>query len=236
VANAASQARAGGSVGSRYGLAEAGCAWSEAEQVLVLVHGRDREPEELVKPLLETHPLSHVKILAPWIESRCWYEGRYDAPRAAHAEALDAGLAHIAAAVAKARGAGAPVVLAGFSQGGCMVAEYLLTRGADDLTAAAIFTGSALDPRAEREGAADLSGLPVILSGGAADPWLPVIDLERTADLLASAGARTEVTTFDDQEHVVRPAEFARLAALLSGKPEPRNTGTAPAAGQDQAL
>ena len=236
MAHAASQVRAGMSVGSRYGLSDVGCDWSEAEQVLVLVHGRDREPEELVKPLLEAGDLSNVKILAPWVEPRCWYEGRYDAPLEDHEAARDAGLAHIGEAVAQARARGASVILAGFSQGGCMVAEYLLTRGADDIAAAAIFTGSALDPGAEREGAADLNGLPVILSGGTADPWLPVTDLERTADLLASAGARPELTTFDDQEHVVRPAEFARLIALVSRKPEPRNTGAAREAGHDQAL
>lgn len=236
MAHAAYEVRAGASVGSRYGLSDAGCDWSRAERVLVLVHGRDREPAELVKPILESDNVSTLKILLPWIEPRRWYAGRYDAPLAENAAARDAGLDHITQAIRLARGRGFLPVLAGFSQGGCMVAEYLLSRGADDLAAAAIFTGSALEPGAEREGAADLAGLPVILSGGTADPWLPVIDLERTATLLARAGARTELTTFDDQEHVVRPAEFARLIALVSHKPEPRIKGAAREAGQDQAL
>src|SRR5690606_3027734 len=95
VAHAAYEVRAGASVGSRYGLSDAGCDWSRAERVLVLVHGRDREPAELVKPILESDNVSTLKILLPWIEPRRWYAGRYDAPLAENAAARDAGLDHI---------------------------------------------------------------------------------------------------------------------------------------------
>jgi phospholipase/carboxylesterase len=199
-------------------LAEYGAAWAASDRVLIAVHGRDRESDELAIGFL-SQPISRVtRTVAPYAAGKSWYGGRYDAPRAENAEAVEAGLGLIDAAFARAAENGiaaSNVVLAGFSQGGCMVAEYLLG-GRRRPGAAAIFTGSALDV-ARRGARVDLTGLPVVLSGGDGDPWLPVGDLEATGALLEAAGGDVRLHIFPDGDHVVRDREMKLLGQLVEG-------------------
>lgn len=220
----------------QYGLFQSGAAIADADCAIVVVHGRDRGAEELPQAILERAGDRRLSVLAPWVEPRLWYDERYDAPLHENANARDAGLATIAAAVALAADQGrCPVILTGFSQGGCMVAEFLLTGGARNVAAAAIFTGSLLAPAQRRGGRpVALRGLPVMLSGGLGDAWLPAGDLARTGDILAAHGAQVDVATYPDQDHVVRPDEIDRLLALVpqpgSANPDrPVLTGLIPA-------
>lgn len=203
---------------SAYGLAEYGAAWAASDRVLIAVHGRDRESDELAIGFL-SQPISRTtRVLAPYAPGKSWYGGRYDAPYAENAEAVEAGLELIDAAFARAAENGiatSDVVLAGFSQGGCMVAEYLLG-GRRRPGATAIFTGSALDV-ARRGAEVDLRGLPVVLSGGDGDPWLPVGDLRATGALLEAAGADVQLHIFSDGDHVVRDREMKLLGQLVEG-------------------
>lgn len=203
---------------SAYGLAEYGAAWGASDRVLIVVHGRDRESDELPIEFL-SQPISRVtRIVAPYAASKSWYGGLYDAPRAENAEAVEAGLAWIDAAFERAAENGIAAsnsVLAGFSQGGCMVVEYLLG-GKRRPGAAAIFTGSALDG-ARRGTGVDLTGLPVVLSGGDGDPWLPVGDLRATGTLLEAAGGDVRLHIFSDGDHVVRYREMGLLGQLVEG-------------------
>ncbi|WP_338607904.1 dienelactone hydrolase family protein [Pelagibacterium nitratireducens] len=202
-----------------YGLAEYGASWSDSDRVLVTVHGRDRTSDELPIGFV-SHPVSRVtRILAPHANSKSWYDSRYDAPRAENADQVNVGLGKIAAAFALAGEKGIPtskIVLAGFSQGGCMVAEYLLS-GAQRPAAAAIFTGSVLDIAHPRQPTAGLAGMPVVLSGGDADPWLPAADLRATGTLLEALGADVRFQIFPDGDHVVRSQEMSLLGELVQG-------------------
>lgn len=207
----------GGVLPEGYGMVQFGAPWAEAEGVLILVHGRDRDPQDLPISAIRLERTRRRRVLAPFIASRSWYPGRYDAPIAVNLAGIDAAIDLIvqAFAVAKAHGHGPDnVVLAGFSQGGCVAAHYLVS-GNELPAAAAIFTGSLPDiaNRQTEEGLVDL--LPVTVSGGVSDPWLPVEDLRATAAFLARAGADVRMEEYQDADHVVRPAEIALLDALL---------------------
>lgn len=204
---------------SHYGCAQYGASWDEADCALVLVHGRDRDADELPIRMIGMPATRRVKprLLAPFIASKSWYGGRYDAPRADNAAAVEEGIACIEGAVDLALQNGVPatcIVVAGFSQGGCMTVEYLMS-GNTIPAAAAIFTGSALDLPNRNAASADLAGLPVVLSGGSADPWLPVKDLMATGALLEAAGADVHTEIFPDGEHAVRDPEISLLGQLL---------------------
>ncbi|AEQ50135.1 alpha/beta hydrolase [Pelagibacterium halotolerans] len=205
--------------GPGYGLAEYGAPWHDCDRVLVTVHGRDRTSDELPISFVSQAISRVTRILAPYANSKSWYDGRYDAPRAQNADQVNAGLAQIEAAFALAGDKGIPtskIVLAGFSQGGCMVAEYLLS-GARRPAAAAIFTGSALDVAHPRQSGSGLAGLPILLSGGDADPWLPEDDLRATGALLEALGADVRFQIFPDGDHSVRSQEIALLGQLVQG-------------------
>lgn len=204
---------------SHYGCAQYGASWDEADCALVLIHGRDRDVDELPIRVVGAPATRRAKprLLAPFTASKSWYAGRYDAPRRENAAALEAGLACIEDALDLALTNGVPatrIVIAGFSQGGCMTVEYLMA-GSTTPAAAAIFTGSALDLPNRDPASADLTGLPVVLSGGSVDPWLPVRDLIATGALLEAAGADVHTEIFPDGEHAVRDPEISLLGQLL---------------------
>jgi len=202
---------------STYGVLESGASWKDARKVLILVHGRDRDPAELPGMTAELALRERVRVLAPFAPSWCWYSSRYDAPLQENEKGRETGLQQIKSLLALAQEQGfrwGDIVLAGFSQGGCMVAEYLLA-GEALPGAAAIFTGSALAVESRDFPAANLGGMPVVLSGGYRDPWLPVADLMATARALEAAGANVHLEIFPDAEHAVRAQEIELLGDLL---------------------
>jgi len=79
---------------SAYGLAEYGAAWAASDRVLIAVHGRDRESDELAIGFLSQSISRTTRIVAPYAPGKSWYGGRYDAPYAENAEAVEAGLRH----------------------------------------------------------------------------------------------------------------------------------------------
>jgi phospholipase/carboxylesterase len=98
--------------------------------------------QQLVAPLAR----SDVAYLLPETPARTWYRGRFTAPVAELEPELSAALSAVAAVVARARPAERPVVLVGFSQGGCLVAELLARRGALGLAGAAVQRKMTDDP------------------------------------------------------------------------------------------
>lgn len=212
-----------GSVGSArpaapdYGYIECGADWAEADRVLVVLHGRDRAPEDLIELFLTQEQAHDTRILAPYAPDRSWYAGRYNAPIAENETAVAEGLAHIGAVMALGTAHGVELsrtVLAGFSQGACMALEYLLGVPARP-AAAAVFTGSVLGIAGAGEAQPDFNGLPVLMTGGDGDPWLPVGDLRASAALMEMYGADVHLEIFPDSDHAVRDRELTLLGQLI---------------------
>ncbi|MGZ9808892.1 alpha/beta hydrolase [Pseudoroseicyclus sp. H15] len=198
-----------------YGLAQYGADWPAAEAVVVLVHGRDGTPDEMAG-MLDDSMLGHLRVLAPYTEEKSWYPGRYDAPFAENKPYLARALDQLSAAmdVAGENGFGpGRVLLAGFSQGACLVTEYLLD-GRARPGAAGICTGTALALKERSLAQQNLEALPIVLSGGSGDAWLPLTDFMATESVLSSMGADVHMELFPDADHAVRPAEIALLGEL----------------------
>ena len=103
------------------------------------------------------------------------------------------------------------VVLAGFSQGACLVAE-LLARAPRRFAGAAILTGAFIGPQPEPAG---LDGVPVFMESSRYDEWVALDHVEATAKAFEAAGARVELQVSDDREHRIRDAAVAGVRALL---------------------
>jgi phospholipase/carboxylesterase len=103
----------------------AGVPIADARAVGVLVHGRDQGPEVMLE-VTERLRLDEVAYVLPAAAQRSWYPGRYYDPLAQNEPDLTWSLEACEAAIAVATDAGvAPrrIVLGGFSQGACLVAE-----------------------------------------------------------------------------------------------------------------
>lgn len=198
-----------------------GAPLDRAVAVSVLVHGRDQGPGYLIDALvsrLDPHLQAEVCFVLPEAAGGSWYPARFSEPLLGNEPHLSLALEALRTTIEDLRRQGVPagrVVLAGFSQGACLVAESLW-RNPRAYGGAAILTGALMgsDTVAARA-RPDLRGLPLLLATGRGDAWLPLASVETTADAFRSAGATVEVAVYDESEHGIYPGEVAALGRLL---------------------
>lgn len=164
--------------------------------------------------------LPGVRFVLPKSDGAGWYAARAIDPLTAvtRAELADS-LAQLRALIAAQSG---PVVLAGFSQGACLAAEYLLS-GATLPVAAYLFTGCRVGLPGDGLPQAKLSHLPVYLTGGDTDPWIPLDAFHRLHGDLTGAGARVRTDLFPVRAHEVSAPEQAQFRAILTAITEGRD-------------
>lgn len=189
-----------------------------AKVLCVFVHGRSQSPEEMEAAVIRRLSARDVAFALPRAEGKTWYNARAvdpltDTTRAELANSLD-GLATVVSDL-RARAPGLPLVLAGFSQGACLSLEHAFT-GREAPDAVVAFTGCRVGVGGDDRHAALPSGLPVYLSAGSADPWIPVAAFAETAAGLGQAEARLRCDVFPARPHEVSDAEIAMLDSILS--------------------
>jgi len=162
-----------------------------------------------------------VAYLLPQAPGRSWYGGRFNAPVVELEPSLSAALTTVALAVVVARERGAAVVLVGFSQGACLVAELLAREGRLGLAGAAVLTGALIGERScageVRRLGVSLDGLPVEIVSSALDEWVGEQYVRAAARSLAEAGAAVHLQITAEPEHRVDDTGVAAVARLLYG-------------------
>jgi predicted esterase len=182
----------------------------------VLVHGRDQD-EHVMLDVVSRLGLADVAYLLPVAAHRSWYPGRYFDPVSDNEPHLSWAIEACEAALDSARAAGVDdrrIVLGGFSQGACVVAE-LVARGTRPLGGAAVLTGSLLGRPAQRS-PAPLHGLPMFVALSRHDEWIALADARATAQAFERAGAAVAFETYDDREHHISDRAVAGLRTLLT--------------------
>jgi phospholipase/carboxylesterase len=188
-----------------------------AKALCVFVHGRGQSPEEM-----ETHVISwltawDVAYVLPRAASRSWYEARATDPLTEATEAqLGAALDQLGRdiAAAQSRLPGLPLLLAGFSQGACLVTEYAHRRGRWSGALAAL-TGCRVGAVGDGRRPGDLYDLPVLLTGSDADPWIPVSAFADAAGAFGRARARLHARLYPGRKHEVCRAETDLIDGML---------------------
>lgn len=191
---------------------------TRAKVLCIFVHGRNQSPEEMEAAVIRRLSARDVAFVLPRAGDRTWYNARAVDPLTEATRAdLTASLGGLDALVS---GMGQelralPLVLAGFSQGACLSLE-LVFAGEIRPDAVVAFTGcrvgAAGDDRPSRLG----RGLPVYLSAGSADDWIPLSAFAEAAIALGKAEARLRCDVFPDRPHEVSDAEIAMLDGVLS--------------------
>ena len=182
----------------------------------VLVHGRDQDAGVMLD-VVQRLKLDDVAYLLPVAAERSWYPRRYFDPVSENEPHLTWAIEACEAALAAIQAEGIPdqrIVLGGFSQGACVVAE-LLARQPRPIAGAAVLTGSLLGRPAERT-PAPLDGLRMFFASSRYDEWIAPADARATAEAFERAGAMVRFETYDDREHHINDRAVAGLRALLT--------------------
>ena len=188
-----------------------------AKALCVFVHGRGQSPEEM-----ETHVISwltawDVAYVLPRAATHSWYDARAVDPLTAATRAqVGAALDHLGQdiAAAKRQFPALPMLLAGFSQGACLITEYAFREGRWTGAMAAL-TGCRVGVAGDARPLADLYDLPVLLTGSDADPWIPVTAFAEAAGALGQARARLHARLYPGRKHEVCRAEVELVDGML---------------------
>jgi phospholipase/carboxylesterase len=180
----------------------------------VLVHGRNRTPEEMLD-LSSRLNLDNIHWLAPSAgPGRSWYPGVMMDPIASNEPALTQAIARIDSAVESVGENG--VVMMGFSQGACLTIEYALRHPGRCRTLIALTGGLIGPPGTEWRGSPTmLSGTRVLLTGSDVDEWIPEARARETARVLEGFGAAVDLRIYPGRSHEVSAAELQAAARFI---------------------
>lgn len=159
--------------------------------------------------------LDDVAHLIPVAVGGAWYPGRYFDPLATLEPHLGSALAAIDRAVALAGVPEERIVLAGFSQGACLVAEYLAGSAGRPFAGGGVLTGALFGAPSERASPTPRPGLPMAFASSRHDEWIAFADAQETADRFRAAGAQVTFTALEDRVHAVSDEAVSALRALL---------------------
>lgn len=199
------------------GALHTGAPASRAKALCVFVHGRGQSPEGMQSHVLARLDAPQVGFVLPRAPGGSWYAARAVDPLVAQTRAeLGQSLVRLRSDIDRAHAAfpGLPMVLAGFSQGACLSLEYCFA-GAPAPDALLAFTGCRLGVPEDDRPARLPGGLPVYLSGGDDDPWIPVEAFAQAALELGRSGAKLRCDLFPSRAHEVSDAEIAMLQSVL---------------------
>jgi len=195
---------------------ERGVPLDDARAVLIAVHGRGAAADRITRDL-EAH-LSQREglcILAPQALDNTWYPRGFTRPPEDNQPHLDSALAVLDAAWQTAvQAVGAErVVLAGFSQGGCLLLGWLRSR---EVRPAGVFALSAAHYRLG-QGYPELPDTVVHVARSQGDPWIPQEVFDQTLSELGPVAPHLSSHVNEGDEHRIFDESGQALQACVSG-------------------
>lgn len=197
---------------------QAGAPLTTANLAMILLHGRGGSAEDILELGSALH-LSNVAYLAPQAVGHTWYPLSFLAPRSANEPYLSSALAKVESVVRSLEQSGFDrerIVVAGFSQGGCLATEFVASHPAryGGLIA---FTGGLIGPPGSLQFSpnGELAGTPALLSSGDPDPHVPWARVEESAAILSDMGAAVTTKRYSGRPHTVTQEELKIARHLL---------------------
>ncbi|QSX01042.1 alpha/beta hydrolase [Haloterrigena alkaliphila] len=200
-------------------LLTAGAPALGAEAALVLCHGLGATVQGVVN-LFEPVYRHGLAVFAPQAERSRWYPRRASASRSENEPWLSSSVDCVAAALESAAEIGIPAertVLAGFSQGACVVAEFE-RRNPDRYGGLAVLSSTFPGTDHELESTVidgSLAETPVLLGYGADDPHVDPERVAATGRVFERADAAVDERRYPETGHEVTDDEFDATGSML---------------------
>lgn len=188
------------------------------EPLAIVLPGRE-QPVQFALEIVTRLSLPSLNCAALGAEGNTWYPRRFMEPIESNQPDVDHSLERIESLVAEAESRGIPrnqIALVGFSQGACVVCEYVY-RHPVRWGPVVSFTGGLIgaeDQRWETDGLG-LAGTPVLLTNSDSDPWVPLARTQQTAAVFRGLGADVHQHVYPARQHEVTDAEISEARKLL---------------------
>jgi phospholipase/carboxylesterase len=195
-----------------------GAALAAGKPVAILVHGRNETPEKMLE-LATRFDLPDLAFVAVSASGRSWYPNGFMAPVEKNQPHLDHAIEMLDVLVAELLADGrkkTQIALVGFSQGACLLCEYVVRRGGK-WGALVAFTGGLIGPpEMSFDSKTSLEATPTFLGTSDIDTWVPIARVRDTAAVFQKLGANVKLTVHVDMEHLVNDEEIAEARPLLA--------------------
>lgn len=195
-----------------------GAALNEAQVAMILVHGRGASAENILS-LAYMFNRPDIAYLAPQAANNTWYPQRFFEPPARNEPWLSSALTQIGAVIDAIAQAGIPAertILAGFSQGACLVLEYA-ARNAQRYGGVLAFSGALIGPLGSpRHDKGILESTPVFLGCSDIDAHIPLVHVQESSEIMRALGGDVTERIYPYMDHTVNEDEIEFVRELLA--------------------
>lgn len=196
------------------GLLHAGSPLSEAQAVMVMLHGRGATAESILT-LAKEVAVPGVAYLAPQATGYTWYPYSFLYPLEDNEPYLSSALKVVSRVIEKSGKPTEQIVLLGFSQGACLALEYA-ARHAQRYGGVIGLSGGLIGPDGlVRQDTGGLEDTPVFIGCSDTDPHIPVARVHYTADVLRRLGAEVTEQIYPLMGHTVNQDEINFVKMLI---------------------
>ncbi len=172
----------------------------------------------MIAHALEPLARTDLSYVLPGAEGGTWYPNSFLSPVADNQPRLDFALERMGDARQLLNDAGVEdgrIVWLDFSQGACLVTEYL-ARSQQRFAGLICFTGGLIGPTlASLTRPKAASGLPTFITVSDHDEWIPLHRAEETAGIFRDAGAHVEFVVTANTPHEIVADAIERARQLL---------------------
>src|SRR5665213_277445 len=195
---------------------------NDPKRALLLFHGRGSNAGNMLKLSDNVSIGEDMLICAPEASGHEWYPHRFIVPREENEPHLSSALGVVAALIALCDETynikQSNLILAGFSQGACVVADYI-ARNPQTYAGTCIFSGGLIGSDEEIQGyerKGNLEETPLYIGCDEREPHIPRKRVEATADVLQKLNANVTSRLYSGLGHAIHSDGIGFLQQLVS--------------------
>lgn len=195
----------------------AGKELSEAKKALVMIHGRGAFAEDILS-LAGYFNVKDYALIAPQATNNSWYPYSFLAIPKKNKPELSSALHLLSEIVSDINQQGidsANIYFLGFSQGACLMLEFI-TRNARKWGGAVAFTGGLIGDKIYTENyKGDFEGTKIFIGSADPDAHVPVERVLETTGLLKNMHADVTQKIYEDMGHTINKDEIEKANELI---------------------
>lgn len=198
-------------------IVTAGKKLSEADKVLIMIHGRGGSAEDILS-LASYLSVDDFALLAPQATNNTWYPYSFMAPPKQNEPWLSSALSFLQEVVEDVERAGIPssnIYFLGFSQGACLTLEFV-TRNAKQYGGIVAFTGGLIGDKIYPENyKGSFNNTPVFIGSSDPDMHVPVERVYATANIMKDMQADVTEKVYHNMGHTISQDEIDQANKLV---------------------
>jgi len=185
-----------------------------------MIHGRGADANDILSVAEHLHHTDYA-LIAPEATNNTWYPYSFMAPVNQNEPWLSSALnllGEIESEVVSQGISPEKIFFLGFSQGACLMLEYI-TRNAKKYGGAIAFTGGLIGEVLNTENyKGSFDGMQIFMGSSDPDPHIPVWRVQETVNILNAKGAEVKVKIYPGMGHTISRDELNEADKILSGE------------------